>query len=61
MEKPIFIEMMFTRKWSYNAGETDASKKTLHKLSLLDICKQSGALNNLLIHFIFDCTCSLIS
>ena len=27
---------------------------------LLDICKQSGALNNLLIHFIFDCTCSLI-
>ena len=29
-----FIEMMFTCKWSYNAGETDSSKRT-HKLSPL--------------------------
>ena len=36
MEKPIFIEMMFTLKiWSYNTGKTDSSKKTLNKLSPL--------------------------
>ena len=35
MEKyPFFIEMMFTCKWSYNAGESDSSKRT-HKLSPL--------------------------
>ena len=59
MEKyPFFIEMMFTSKWSYNAGETDWSKKTL-ELSLLRHMQTKRCSQQIL--FIFDCTFSLIS
>ena len=59
MEKyPFFIEMMFTGKWSYNAGENDSSKKTL-ELSLLRHMQTKRCSQQIL--FIFDCTFSLIS